>query len=79
MASSDDVQLELLEGDELSKRLQINVAVRLGGGSSGRVFSAIFDGKPVAVKTLHPSAARREDVVGRFLSEAHLLARLNSG
>ena len=49
MDSANDL-LVLEDPGELSSRLQIQVQNRIGGGSSGRVFQAIFDGSKCAAK-----------------------------
>ena len=51
---------------------------KLGEGGMGAVFEAIQQPieRHVAVKTLHPSHARNERIVARFLNEAKALGKL---
>lgn len=67
-------QITTLEADELSSRL--TVGERIGGGTSGRVYRATFDGIPAALKVLHPHAAQKEATLHEFFKEAHVLFKL---
>ena len=51
---------------------------KLGEGGMGAVFEAVQQpiDRSVAVKTLHPSHARNERIVARFLNEAKALGKL---
>lgn len=75
MADEDGPQLHELSDSEL-QRLAVNVGVRLGGGSTGRVYLATYDSTPCALKLLHPVKARREHEVQHFIKEALLITQL---
>jgi len=52
----------------------------LGRGGMGEVYEAVDvrDGKPAAVKLLHPSSLGDEAALGRFMREAVVTAKLHS-
>ena len=75
MADDDGPQLHELSDSELP-RLTVDVGVRLGGGSTGRVYLATYDSAPCALKLLHPVKARREHEVQHFIKEALLISQL---
>ena len=68
-----------------SERLKTRLAEKyrldriLGDGGFGVVFAGVHDwtGRPIAVKVMDPSLARKEDYVKRFLQEARLAAKLS--
>ncbi|MEW5313161.1 MAG: hypothetical protein WDW38_004750 [Sanguina aurantia] len=68
---NEDEEPLTLEGEELVQRLQ--VIGRIGGGSTARVYRALFDGAPAALKVLHPSKAQKERSIQEFLREAHIM------
>jgi hypothetical protein len=66
----------ILNEEQIREVVQVLVDERLGGGSSGRVYKAVLEGRPAALKILHPHAARREHEVQLFIKEAVLMSKL---
>ncbi len=44
--------------EDLQQRLEVDVGKRLGGGATGRVYQATFDGQEVALKVTHPNLGK---------------------
>eukprot|EP00798_Chlamydomonas_sp_ICE-L_P012437 gene12437-15636_t len=67
------VDIPELTEQEAVADLHVDVASRLGGGSSGRVYKCDYGVRQMAIKVIHPNLSRKSDNLHSFLKEAQMM------